>query len=94
MAIMVGAGQVEEVWAEGQGLIIHLSRPVLAGRGRMGRARRRGEDDWGLRRGIAAPSRPYGGIRGWVGEPGDSIYRNKIQDISTFSTPRTDMINQ
>ncbi len=32
MAIMVGAGQVEEAWADGQGLITHLSRPVLAGR--------------------------------------------------------------
>ena len=35
-AIMVGAGQVEEVWADVQGLITHLSRPVLAGRGHHG----------------------------------------------------------
>ena len=44
MAIMVGAGQVEEVWADVQGLITHLSRPVLAGRGAYGEgetARRR-----------------------------------------------------
>ena len=43
---------------------------------------------------FAARSRLYGGIVGWVGEPVDSIYRNKIQDISTFFTSGTDMINQ